>query len=88
MQDPLNEYASMWTSANELGFFGYETWYLDIHPYKRLVTKSRAPLLRALEQCLVDAVCAVGVDLNKAVSHDHLSAPLAFVGKQSGCDLG
>ena len=81
VQDPLNEYAAMWTSANEIGVFGYEAWYLDLHPYKGLIAKTRAPLLRALESCLVDAVCEVGVDLNMAVAHDHLAPPLAFVGE-------
>jgi transcriptional accessory protein Tex/SPT6 len=80
VQDPINEYASMWTSANELGDFGHESWYLDLHPHKSLLVKSKAPLIRALENCLVDAVCEVGVDINMAAAHDHLAAPLAFVG--------
>lgn len=39
--------------------------------------------MRALERCLVDAVCDVGVDINRAVTHDHLAPMLAFV-----CGLG
>lgn len=70
----------MWTSANELGDFGHESWYLDFHPHKSLLTKSKAPLIRALENCLVDAVCEAGVDINMAAAHDHLASPLAFVG--------
>lgn len=38
------------------------------------------PLLKALERCLVDAVCDVGVDINMAVSYDHYATMLAFVG--------
>ena len=38
------------------------------------------PLLNALEHCLIDAVCEVGVDLILAVQNDHLSSMLAFVG--------
>lgn len=39
----------------------------------------KLPLLRALERCLVDAVCDVGVDVNKAVAYDHIAPMLAFV---------
>lgn len=39
----------------------------------------KGALLRALEAKLVDAVCEVGVDVNRAASHDHLGAMLAFV---------
>ena len=69
----------MWTSADSIGFFGYESFFLDIHPLKSLVERAKVPLLRALERCLVNAVCDVGVDINMAVSHDHLAGPLAFV---------
>lgn len=79
VQDPLVEYANMWASADAIGLFGHETMYLDIHPYKDLVSRTKAPMLRALENCLVDAVCDVGVDINMAVSHDHMAGPLAFV---------
>lgn len=44
-------------------------------------------MLRALESCLVDSVCDVGVDINMAVSHDHLAGPLAFVGVYLYCKL-
>jgi transcription elongation factor SPT6 len=36
--------------------------------------------MSTLQRCLVDAVCTVGVDINKAVSHDHYAPMLAFVG--------
>ena len=39
----------------------------------------KGALLRALEAKLVDAVCEVGVDINRAASQDHLSAMLGFV---------
>lgn len=93
VQDPLTEYANMWSSADSLGNFGYEVLFLDLHPYKvasflliyhccqNLITKAKLPLLRALESCLVDIVCEVGVDINMAVAHDHLAGPLAFVGR-------
>jgi transcription elongation factor SPT6 len=43
------------------------------------VERAKVPLLRALERCLVNTVCDVGVDINMAVSHNHLAGPLAFV---------
>ena len=36
-------------------------------------------IIRQLERCLVDAVCNVGVNINKAVSADHYAPMLAFV---------
>ena len=43
----------------------------------------KLPILKSLEHALVDAVCDSGVDINKAVSNDHLAPMLAFV-----CGLG
>ena len=79
VQEPLAEYCSLWTSANAVEVFGYEALFLDVHPLKHLLGNVKLPLLRALEHCLVDAVCEVGVDLHLAVNHDHLSPMLAFV---------
>ncbi len=39
----------------------------------------KLPLLRAAERSLVDAVCDVGVDINKAVIYDHIAPMLAFI---------
>ena len=33
-QDPLAEYANMWSTADTVGNFGFETLFLDIHPLK------------------------------------------------------
>jgi transcriptional accessory protein Tex/SPT6 len=79
VQEPLAEYCSLWTSANAIEVFGYEALFLDVHPLKHLLGNVKLPLLRALEQCLVDAVCEAGVDMHLAVNHDHLSPLLAFV---------
>ena len=79
VQEPLAEYCSLWTSANAVGVFGYEALFLDVHPLKHLLGNVKLPLLRALEHCLVDAVCEVGVDLHLAVNNDHLSPMLVFV---------
>lgn len=32
VQDPLQEMANMWLTADALGFFGHEVLYLDLHP--------------------------------------------------------
>ena len=79
VQEPLAEYASLWTSCNATDVFGYEALFLDVHPLKHLLGNVKLPLLRALEQCLVDAVCEAGVDVLAAVNHDHLSPLLIFV---------
>ena len=50
------------------------------HSLQHLLGNVKYPLLCALEHCLVDAVCEVGVDLTLAVQNDHLSSMLAFVG--------
>ena len=39
VQDPLNEFANMWTSADSIGFFGFESFYLDIHPLQSMVER-------------------------------------------------
>ena len=78
-QEPLAEYASLWTSCNSVEVFGYEALFLDVHPLKHLLGNVKLPLLRALEHCLVDAVCEAGVDMLMAVNHDHLSPLLIFV---------
>ena len=79
VQEPLAEYCALWTSANAIEVFGYEALFLNVHPLKHLLGNVKLPLLRALEHCLVDAVCEAGVDMHLAVNHDHLSPMLAFV---------
>jgi transcription elongation factor SPT6 len=78
-QEPLAEYCGIWTSANATEQFGFEALFLNLHPLKALLRGAQGSLLRALETKLVDAVCDVGVDINKAVTFDHLSPMLAFV---------
>ena len=80
VQEPLAEYCAMWSSADAVGTFGHELLFLNIHPLKPLLVGARMNLLRALERCLVDAVCDVGVDLNRCISYDHLTGMLPFVG--------
>lgn len=51
------------------------------NPYQqRLASAVKAPLVQALEERLITAVCEAGVDLNRATAYDHLSPMLAFVG--------
>lgn len=38
-QEPLMEYCSLWTSADAVEMFGYESLYLDLHPLKVCVNK-------------------------------------------------
>jgi len=83
VQEPLAELCSMWGSADAVGTFGVETLFLDIHPLKSELKGLRNSLLRSLEQVLVDSVSDAGVDLNLAISHDHLAPMLGFV-----CGLG
>jgi transcription elongation factor SPT6 len=79
-QEPLAEYCALWTSVDAVDGFGFESLFLDLHPLKHLIRGSKSQLKAILESCLVDAVCSVGVDINKAVSHDHYAPLLAFVG--------
>lgn len=83
VQEPLAEYCSMFCSADATAVFGYELLFLNLHSQKNLIRGIRLPLLRELERRLVDAVNDVGVDLNMAISYDHLSSLLPFV-----CGLG
>lgn len=47
---------------------------------QNLLGGARANLLSALERRLVDAVCDVGVDVDRVVAFEHMSPMLAFVG--------
>eukprot|EP01038_Epipyxis_sp_PR26KG_P004105 gene4105-5855_t len=78
-QEPLAEFCNIWTCANATELFGFEALFLDLHPLKGFLKGVKVPYLRALEHKLIDAVCEVGVDINKAVAHDHFSSMLAFV---------
>ena len=80
VQEPLAEYCNLWTSASASGVFGYEVLFLKLHPLLSLVKSMRSQLLISLERVLVGAVCDIGVDINQANTHDHLSSMLAFVG--------
>jgi transcriptional accessory protein Tex/SPT6 len=33
-QEPLAEYSALWTSADSVEGFGYESLFLDLHPQK------------------------------------------------------
>lgn len=78
VQEPLAEYCNMWWSADGTANFGQEILFLDLHPQQKLRGLSKS-LLKGLEHCLVDIVNEVGVDINMAISHDHLAGQLAFV---------
>lgn len=79
-QEPLAEYCGAWNSASPQEIFGYELLFLNVHPLKPLLKGAQQALLNALEYRLVDAVCEMGVDVNKACAYDHLAPLLAFVG--------
>lgn len=79
IQEPLAELCNLWTSADSNGLFGAEAFYLDLHPLKHLLRGNKTQLLTLLQQNLMDAVCEVGVDINLAISHAHLSPMLAFI---------
>ncbi len=79
-QEPLAEYCSAWNAASSQETFGYELLFLPVHPLKSLLKGAQQALLNALECRLVDAVCDVGVDINKACAYDHIAPMLAFVG--------
>lgn len=79
-QEPLAEYCGAWNAASSQETFGYELLFLPVHPLKSLLKGAQQALLNALEYRLVDAVCEMGVDINKACAYDHLAPLLAFVG--------
>jgi len=76
-KDPLSELTYAWNVASDVGIFGTEMFYLNIHPLQRLLPKNR--LLRQYERVLCEAVADVGVDINCACSYDHLLGSLSFV---------
>jgi transcription elongation factor SPT6 len=78
IQDPLVEYAGMWTTMDSQGSFGYEMLHLRLHPLQSEVTKQM--LLKVFEQRLMIAVNLVGVDVNAAVEFEHRRGLLQFVG--------
>ena len=76
-KDPLAELTYAWNVASDIGQFGTEMLYLNIHPVQRLLPQ--ALLLRQYERVLCGAVADVGVDINTSCAHDHLLGLLSFV---------
>lgn len=79
VQEPLTEYCGLWKAVDSGNQFGFEAMFINLHPQQALVARQKDKVIRALEIKLVDAVCDVGVDLNRACSLDHVSPMLAFV---------
>lgn len=77
-QEPLNVICALWAHADPTGAFGRDLLFLNLHPLQAVV-KNDSHLLRRLEERLIDAVNAAGVDLNAAVTYDHVAPTLAFV---------
>ncbi|CAM9648035.1 unnamed protein product, partial [Ascophyllum nodosum] len=77
LQDPLVEFAGMWTTMDSSGNFGYEMFSLKLHPLQDLVPPQQ--LLRVWAHRLMDGVSDVGVDINHIVEHDHALGILQFV---------
>lgn len=75
-KDPLAELCYTWSVASDVGVFGTEMLYLNIHSLRLL---PKPLLLREYERVLCRAVADVGVDLNMACQYDHLRGLLTFV---------
>ncbi|RYZ11854.1 MAG: hypothetical protein EOO70_09450, partial [Myxococcaceae bacterium] len=75
----MTEYCALWTSVDSTALFGHEALFLALHPQAALVQSMRAKVVRMLERRLVDAVCDVGVDINRALSLEHYGTLLPFV---------
>ena len=78
-QEPLAEYCNLWTVSSAKGEFGTEALFLKLHPLQDVVKATSAPLLRALENTLANAVCDIGVEINDATTYSHQASLLAFV---------
>ena len=76
-KDPLAEITNIWGVISQTGNFGIEMLFLNIHPLQKVLP--RHTLLKAFERVLIDAVAAVGVDLNAAVEFSHLQGTLQFI---------
>eukprot|EP00903_Cladosiphon_okamuranus_P017486 g16106.t1 len=77
LQDPLVEFAGMWTTMDSSGNFGHEAFSLRLHPLQDMVPPQQ--LLKVWTHRLMDAVSAVGVDVNHAAEHEHAMGVLQFV---------
>jgi transcription elongation factor SPT6 len=75
-KDPLGELTYAWSVASDVGNFGSELLYINIHPMQQQLP--RTLLLRQYERALCEVVAAVGVDVNAACSLDHLQGLLSF----------
>ncbi len=78
--EPLAEYANLWMTADSsTGLFGYEAFFINLHPLQKQVEGIKSKFIRALEFKLVDAISDVGVDIRKVCKLDHLAPMLAFI---------
>ena len=71
---PLVEVCAAWSVASELGNFGIEALYINLHPMQNMLPKGK--LLKEYERVLCDCVAAVGVTLTR---ERELAACLQFV---------
>ena len=76
-KDPLGELTYTWSVASDMGTFGTEMFFLNIHPMQQLLPKTM--LLRHYERILCEAVASVGCDINACCELDHLQGLLLFV---------
>ena len=58
---PLVELCGAWTVASEVGTFGIETLYINLHPMQKMLPKAK--LLKEYERVLCDCVAQVGVNM-------------------------
>jgi len=76
-KDPLGEITYTWSVASDVGVFGTEMLFLNVHPLQRFLPKTA--LLREYERTICRAVAEVGVDINLSCKYDHLHGLLSFV---------
>ncbi|CAN0018367.1 unnamed protein product, partial [Hapterophycus canaliculatus] len=67
----------MWTTMDSSGNFGHEMFSLRLHPLQDQVPPQQ--LLKVWTHRMMDAVSAVGVDINHAAEHEHSKGVLQFV---------
>lgn len=72
-QDPMNEILNLWSFVIQEN----QALNLNLHPLQKMV--NQAKLQDALEDSNVACVCAVGIDINLLINHDHMHILLSFV---------
>lgn len=69
----MNEVLNLWSFVIQEN----QALNLNLHPLQKMV--NQAKLQEALEETNVACVCAVGVDINLLINHDHMHILLSFI---------